>query len=82
MEFIRGIRKRGRKKPGKGGKKSRFYAFDYKLRAVKLHLEDGVPVALICQKTGVYKGTLWEWIRAVPAEGRERAQERSQVPGG
>ena len=68
MDILRGVRK-SRRKSRRG--KRRNYGFDYKLRAVKLHLEEGVPVALVCEETGMPRGTMGRWIKSYRDRGEE-----------
>jgi transposase InsO family protein len=56
---------RGRKKSG------RRYAFEIKLRAVKLHLEEGFSVPLVCQEMGVSLASVHHWLSVYKAHGSE-----------
>lgn len=58
MDILRGVRKRRRKEPARKPRKFRLYAPDYKLRVIKLHLEEGVPVPVIQKETGVNRTTI------------------------
>ena len=69
MDLLKGGKKR-RKKGKKGGKKRSWaYGYEFKLRAVKLYLEEGVPIRLICRDTGVSKGTLQKWVKSYRERG-------------
>jgi len=47
----------------RGGARRRAYPFELRLRAVKLHLEEGFKGELVAQELGVSKHTVWEWAR-------------------
>jgi transposase-like protein len=46
---------------GRGEKTSRRYPTDFKLRAVKLRLEEGFSLALVSQELGVTPDTVLRW---------------------
>lgn len=77
MEIFKGVKKKHR-----GNKKARQYRYEFKLRVVKLYLEEGVPVSLIHKETGVAKETLWRWIRVYKAKGEEGLKTHQQVKRG
>ena len=62
------------------GSRQRRYSFDEKLRAVKLHLEEGFKSELVCAETGVSGSSLVLWVRAYRREGelglRQKASPR------
>ena len=74
MEIFNSVRKWKRKGPGKKKRKFHHYAFDLKLRTVKLHLEEGVPVSLIEKETGVTRKTIWDWIKRYREKGEKGLQ--------
>lgn len=45
------------------------YTFEERLRAVRLHLQEGFPQPLVCQETGVSSSTLAVWVRDYRKEG-------------
>lgn len=47
------------------------YAFEIKLRAVKLYLEEGFSGRLISEETGVSQQVLSGWIRQYQEQGEE-----------
>ena len=53
-------------KPGSNAKR---YTFDERLRAVKLHLEEGFPLLLVCKETGVSASSLSLWLRQFRKQG-------------
>jgi transposase-like protein len=62
MEPVKSIQK-GRVKR-KFSDRSKRYSVDFKLRAVKMFLEESVPASVIGQKCGVYPNTVWRWARS------------------
>ncbi len=64
------------------GSRQRRYSFDEKLRAVKLHLEEGFKSELVCAETGVSGSSLVLWVRAYRREGElGLRQQASPRPG-
>lgn len=70
---------------GKGGREPRTadrrrrYTLDEKLKAVRLHLQEGFPRKLVGQETGVSTSTLSVWVREFRAEG-EAGLRRKPAP--
>jgi len=62
------VEKSGKRGPVKGSRTNR-YSFEEKLRAVKLHLEEGFKGELVCAETGVSGSSLAVWVRAYRQEG-------------
>lgn len=56
------------------------YGFEFKLKAVKLHLEEGYPHLLICEEMGMGTSTLSVWLRDYRKHGE--AGLRGSVPPG
>jgi transposase InsO family protein/transposase-like protein len=66
----------------KRGSHSNRYSFDEKLRAVKLHIEEGFQGKLVSAETGVSTSSLSLWVRAFRKEGEMGLrQESSPRPG-
>ncbi len=57
-----------------GSDRTRRYTEAEKLRAVKLHLEEGFKVALVCQETGVSMTNLYLWLRRYRKDGEAGLQ--------
>lgn len=61
------------KKGPRGGRRARprsvRYSHEFKLRAVKLHLEEGYSQPLICQEMGMGESTLADWVRVYRERG-------------
>jgi len=45
------------------------YSYEVKLRAVKLHLEEGLPGSVLDKELGVKTNTFWGWLRAYRERG-------------
>ena len=45
------------------------YTSDFKLRAIKLHLEEGYPIRTLAEELGIGKSTLSKWKRRYLEEG-------------
>ena len=72
------------KRKCKGGE-SRFgrrYGFELKLRCVKLRLEEGLPVSLLCKEVGVSKDVVYRWVKAYQERGEAGLRNQVRSPGG
>jgi transposase-like protein len=56
--FIGTHRSRKPKKKGKTGRTATPYPFEFRLKVVKLHLEDGCPAAMAAQQVGISNYTV------------------------
>ena len=66
------------------GKESRYgkrYGFEFKLRCVKLRLEEGIPVSLLCKEVGASKDVIRRWAKAYQERGEAGLRNRV-VPAG
>lgn len=61
------------------GKTTRRYAFEEKLKAVRLHLQEGFPLALVAEETGIGHSSLAVWVRDYRAQG-EAGLRRKPAP--
>jgi transposase-like protein len=62
-----------RKLAGKAGSKHKHkkrYSFEFKLRAVKLYLEEGFKQDVLCQEMGMGTSTFSGWLREYRAHGQ------------
>src|ERR1700677_711140 len=66
-------------KKGKQGRRRGSYGYELRLKAVKLHLEEGVSREVICREMDVPRTTLLVWLEAYRQEGAEGL--RPQTPG-
>jgi transposase InsO family protein len=57
------------KRGGRTGPRHKWYTFEEKLRAVKLHLEEGFIVDLVSAETGVSTSSLGTWLRQYRKDG-------------
>ena len=57
------------KRGGRTGPRRKRYTYEEKLRAVKLHVEEGFNAALVCQETGVSPSSLGGWLARYRKEG-------------
>ena len=74
-----------RKLPAKSGSKGRKRArcsFEVKLKAVKLHLEEGYGQAMVCGEMGIGASTLAKWVREYRARGEEGLRPLPPPGGG
>jgi len=87
---------RARARPAREGKRSlangrpmgSHYPFDFRLRLVKLHTEEGIPVGEIAGQTGVSQDTVREWLARYRSGGEAGLHPgysgrpgREQIPG-
>jgi len=54
---------------GRTGPRRKRYTYEEKLRAVKLHLEEGFNAVLVCQETGVSPSSLGGWLARYRKDG-------------
>jgi transposase InsO family protein len=72
---------------GKPVVKRRRYPLDFKLKFVKLYLEEGLPVPLIVKESGINVKTVYAWIRRYRTQGEsglcdgKRGGNHRQCPG-
>ena len=57
------------KRGSRAGCRQKRYTFEEKLRAVKLHLEEGFICKMVCEETGVSTSSLAVWVRDYRKEG-------------
>jgi len=85
MENVAGVKKKSKRKESRYGKR---YGLEFKLRCVKLRLEEGLPVSLLSQEVGASKDVIRRWVKAYQERGeaglRNRivsAGKRRKLPG-
>jgi transposase InsO family protein len=85
MENVAGVKKKGRRKESRYGKR---YGLEFKLRCVKLRLEEGLPVSLLSKEVGCSNDVIRRWVKAYQERGeaglRNRivsAGKRRKLPG-
>ena len=57
------------KRGGRTGSRRKRYTYDEKLRAVKLHVEEGFNGELVCAETGVSVSSLAKWMQRYREQG-------------
>src|SRR4030042_4379905 len=78
MEDVEEVKKKGKGKESRYGKR---YGFEFKLRCVKLRLEEGLPVALLSKEVGASKSVIGRWVKAYQERGEAGLRDRV-VPTG
>jgi len=85
MENVAGVKRKGKRKGSRYGKR---YGLEFKLRCVKLRLEEGLPVSLLSKEVGCSQDVIRRWTRAYQEQGeaglRNRivsAGRRRKLPG-
>lgn len=78
MEEVEGVKKKGKGKESRYGKR---YGLEFKLRCVKLKLEEGIPVSLLSKEVGCSQDVIRRWARAYEERG-EAGLRKGVVPGG
>jgi transposase-like protein len=68
-------------------KRSGPYPFEFRLRTVRMHLEEGYPASLISSEMGISKETLKQWAKRYQQYGEaglqnlRRGSKRARLPG-
>jgi transposase-like protein len=78
MESVEEVK---RKSKGKESRFGRRYAYELKLRWVKLRLEEGLPVSLLSKELGVSKDVVYRWVRAYQERGEAGLQNQVGLSG-
>ena len=73
MEKVGGVKQKSKKKESWYGKR---YGFEFKLRCVKLQLEEGLPVALLSKEVGASKDVIRRWVKAYQERGEVGLRNR------
>jgi len=85
MEEIEEVKKKGKGKESRYGKR---YGFEFKLRCVKLRLEEEIPISLLSEEVGASKDVIRRWAKAYQERGEAglrsgvvAAGSRRKLPG-
>jgi len=78
MENVGGVKKKSKRRESRYGKR---YGFEFKLRCVKLRLEEGLPVSLLSKEVGASKDVIRRWVKAYQERG-EAGLRNQIVPRG
>jgi transposase InsO family protein len=73
MENVAGVKKKSKRKGSRYGKR---YGLEFKLRCVKLRLEEGLPVSLLSKEAGASKDVIRRWVKAYRERGEAGLQNR------
>jgi transposase InsO family protein/transposase-like protein len=71
----------------RAGKQPRRYTAEERLKAVRLHLQEGFPQSLVCEELGMGRQTLMSWVKAYREYGeggltrKTAAQQGRRLPG-
>src|SRR4030042_200622 len=78
MEEVEGVNKKSKRKESRYGKR---YGVEFKLRCVKLRLEEGIPVSLLSKEAGASKDVIRRWAKAYQERGEVGLRNRI-IPAG
>jgi transposase InsO family protein len=78
MEDVEEVKQKGKGKESRYGKR---YGLEFKLRCVKLRLEEGLPVSLLSKEVGCSPDVIRRWARAYQERG-EAGLRNGVVPAG
>src|SRR4030066_375980 len=85
MEDVEEVKKKGKGKESRYGKR---YGFEFKLRCVKLRLEEGIPISLLSKEVGCSQDVIRRWAEAEQERGEAglrngvvAAGSRRKLPG-
>jgi transposase InsO family protein len=78
MEDVEEVKKKSQGKESRYGKR---YGLEFKLRCVKLRLEEGIPVSLLSKEVGCSQDVIRRWAKAYQERG-EAGLRRGVVPAG
>ena len=78
MENVEGVKKKSKRKESRYGKR---YGFEFKLRCVKLRLEEGIPPSLLSKEVGTSKDVIRRWAKAYEERG-EAGLRNGVIPAG
>jgi transposase InsO family protein len=78
MENVGAVKKKSKRKENRYGKR---YGLEFKLRCVKLRLEEGLPVSLLSEEVGASKDVIRRWVKAYQERGEAGLGNRI-VPAG
>jgi len=78
MEEVEEVKKQDKGKESRYGKR---YGFEFKLRCVKLRLEEGIPLSLLSKEVGASKDVIGRWTKAYRERG-EAGLRKGVIPAG
>ena len=78
MERVEGVRGKNKEKESRFGKR---YGFEIRLRCVKLHLEEGLPLSLLSKEVGASTDGIRRWVKAYQERGEAGLRNRGGSSG-
>jgi transposase InsO family protein len=85
MEEVREVKKKSKEKENRFGRRD---GYEIKLRCVKLHLEEGLPISLLSREVGASTDGIRRWVKAYQERGEVGLQNavrsvgrRRRLPG-
>jgi transposase InsO family protein len=78
MENVEEVKKKSKGKESRYGKR---YGLEFKLRCVKLRLEEGIPVSLLSKEVGASKDVIRRWTIAYQEQGEAGLRNPSVAAG-
>jgi transposase-like protein len=78
IESVEEVKKKSKRKESRYGKR---YGFEFKLRCVKLRLEEGIPVSLLSEEVGASKDVIRRWAKAYQERGEAGLRNRVVLEG-
>src|SRR5512136_2153362 len=78
MESVEEVKKKSKGKENRFGRR---YGFEIKLRCVKLHLEEGLPLSLLSKEVGASTDGIRRWVKAYQERGEAGLQNRVRSLG-
>jgi len=78
MEKVGGVKQKSKRKGSQYGKR---YGLEFKLRCVKLRMEEGVPISLLSKEVGASKSVIGRWVKAYQERGEAGLRTRSVSRG-
>jgi transposase InsO family protein len=73
MENVGEVKKKSKGKENRYGKR---YGLEFKLRCVKLRLEEGIPISLLSKEVGASKDVIRRWAKAYQERGEAGLRNR------
>src|SRR4030066_1918354 len=78
MEDVEEVKEKGK---GKESRYGRRYGFEFKLRCVKLRLEEEIPISLLSKEVGASQDVIRRWAKAYQERG-EAGLRNGIIPAG
>jgi transposase InsO family protein len=70
------VRRKSERGTARKGQTHPPYPFELRLKAVKLHLEEGFSLRAVCEELGLNTKTLWDWVKRYRESGDEGLRSR------